>query len=380
MKDITLLGIVLQTPGSLAPIIWGSPGVGKSSRIGQLAGQFGAHLETVIASVRDPSDFAGLPVPDNGHGVRLEPPAWAVKANAAPRSWVFLDEASCAPPAVQAALLRPVLERVVGDLKLHDKVQFIAAANPPDQAAGGWELAAPLANRFVHLVWTVPTVEDWSDWLTGADGGHQAVPTVQPEAWAKQFVMAKSLVSAFLRRRPALLAEDPEKVVGRFPQAYATPRSWECAVRLLASCRALGNDEAILPLMTGVLGEPVALELSTWLRANDLPDPEELLARPASWKPDEKYPDRVFATCLSVAGLVADDIRTKKHPKAKLSERWVSAWKVLNQAMPIGKDIVYIAARQLAARDVRPNEGLIDPTVKEIGKQLREVAAAAGIN
>ena len=54
---------------------------------------------------------------------------------------------------MQAALLRVVLERVVGDLELPADVAVVAAANPPEQAADGWDLSAPLANRFCHLEW-----------------------------------------------------------------------------------------------------------------------------------------------------------------------------------------------------------------------------------
>jgi len=50
-----------------------------------------------------------------------------------------------------------VLERVVGDVTLPEDVSVIAAANPPEQAAGGWDLSAPLANRFCHLEWPVDT-------------------------------------------------------------------------------------------------------------------------------------------------------------------------------------------------------------------------------
>ena len=37
MRDIDLLGLVLQTPGALAPIIWGSPGGAKTAKTTQLA-------------------------------------------------------------------------------------------------------------------------------------------------------------------------------------------------------------------------------------------------------------------------------------------------------------------------------------------------------
>jgi hypothetical protein len=46
-----------------------------------------------------------------------------------------------------------LLERTVGDLTLPDEVAIVAAANPPEQAADGWDLSAPLANRLCHLTW-----------------------------------------------------------------------------------------------------------------------------------------------------------------------------------------------------------------------------------
>ena len=50
-------------------------------------------------------------------------------------------------PAVRAALLRVVLERVVGDLELPNRAAIVAAANPPEQAAGGWDLSATISRR-----------------------------------------------------------------------------------------------------------------------------------------------------------------------------------------------------------------------------------------
>jgi integrase len=44
-----------------------------------------------------------------------------------------------------------VLERVVGDLELPDAVSVVAAANPPEMSAGGWDPSPPLANRFCHI-------------------------------------------------------------------------------------------------------------------------------------------------------------------------------------------------------------------------------------
>ena len=123
----------------------------------------------MIASVHEPSDFSGLPVlgPDPaGQGVAMAPPDWAVRLRRAGDGLLFLDELSSAPPAVQAALLRVVLERRVGSLALPDGVRIVAAANPAGSAADGWQLAPPLANRFVHLDWVM--IQRW--WCAGSAG------------------------------------------------------------------------------------------------------------------------------------------------------------------------------------------------------------------
>jgi hypothetical protein len=382
-SEIDMLALVVQTPRCLPPIVWSNPGCGKSSRISQMAGALSAHLETVISSIRDPSDFGGLPIPENGHGVRLEAPSWAHRlanyCKDGKPGLAFFDEASCAPPAVQAAMLRVLLEGVVGDLTLPPSVRFVAAANPPEQAASGWDLALPLANRFVHLVWGTPSVSQWTDWLTGQDDSTR-ITKLDLDAWHTQFGQAKALAAAFLRRRPGHMAENPDKITGRFPMAYATPRTWEAAVRLLATARAIDDQEIFLPLCSSCIGEPISIEFATWLRANDLPDPEALLANPKKWVPNEDEPDRVFATCLATTDAALDgETSSKKLTKKQKGERWHQAWRVLERAIPVGKDMVIVSARKLAEPKSRPEGGLIEDDVRSVIRQLKDVVAAAGI-
>ncbi|MDP9436571.1 MAG: AAA family ATPase, partial [Actinomycetota bacterium] len=155
----TLGALGVAVAAGIPTVLWGGPGEGKTSVVQATAAALGLHLEVVLASVREPTDFAGLPVVDRGR-VTLAPPDWAQRlVDADARGVVpavFFDEVNTATPATQAALLRVCSERVVGDLALPSGTVLLAAANPPSVAADGWELAAPMANRFCHLDWRLP--------------------------------------------------------------------------------------------------------------------------------------------------------------------------------------------------------------------------------
>ncbi|HWF72639.1 MAG TPA: AAA family ATPase, partial [Solirubrobacteraceae bacterium] len=54
-------------------LLWGAPGTGKTSVITAMAAAAGWPCETVIASIREPSDFAGLPIVTGGaNGARAQ--------------------------------------------------------------------------------------------------------------------------------------------------------------------------------------------------------------------------------------------------------------------------------------------------------------------
>ena len=311
-------------------LLWGSPGTGKTSVIRSLAEAIGLPLETVIASIREPSDFAGLPIinHDGAHPqVDFAPPRWARRLAAAGSGVLFFDEISTAPPAVQAALLRVVLERTVGDLALPAGLSVVAAANPPEQAASGWELSAPLAYRFCHFDWAV-------DGRAVADGLSGGWPTpripVLPEGWERWVPVARSWVGGFIRVRPALAVEVPEDAAtaGR---AWPSPRSWDMAATLLAAARAAGSDDLVRSLLVrGAVGQGPGIELLTWLVEADLPDPEAFVL--------PERGDRAYAALSSVASAVA------ANPTV---ERWQQGWVVFGRAADSALDVAAAAARPL---------------------------------
>ncbi|MGA2012029.1 MAG: MoxR family ATPase [Solirubrobacteraceae bacterium] len=344
-------------------LLWGAPGTGKTSVIRAMAQVAGLPCETVIASIREPSDFAGLPIVDhggNGAGgprVTFAPPAWATALAAEGRGLVFFDEISTAPPAVQAALLRVVLERTVGDLTLPDAVTVVAAANPPEQAADGWELSPPLANRFCHLDWPV----DARAVAAGFSGGwpNPTLPELAP-GWTARLPVMRSWIAGFLTVRPMLALAVPEDPSGA-GRAWPSPRTWDMAARLQTAAEAGGIDElATSLLIRGCVGPGPGIEYLTWLAEADLPDPEAVLADPDHFVLPERG-DRAYAALSSVAAAVATD---------PTPDRWERGWRAFHRAAGAAPDVAAAAARTLAR--CRPAGAPIPAEVAAFAPLLRD--------
>ena len=124
-SDKHLFGAVCIAIEAGIPVLWwGAPGIGKTFRIRGYGRATKRHTEVVIASIHPPEDFSGLPVRD-GDRARYLPPEWAVRLLEAGGGLLFFDEISTAAPASQAALLRVVLEKAVGQLQLPESVAIV---------------------------------------------------------------------------------------------------------------------------------------------------------------------------------------------------------------------------------------------------------------
>jgi MoxR-like ATPase len=340
-SDPSVAALALAAAANLPVLLWGQPGIGKSATLTELAHGLNLPLETVIASVHEPSDFSGLPVlgPDPaGQGVAMAPPDWAVRLNRAGDGLLFLDELSSAPPAVQAALLRVVLERRVGSLALPDGVRIVAAANPPASAADGWQLAPPLANRFVHLDWACdPAVV-----VRGLGGTWPRVPLprLDPARLAEAVTRSRAAICGFLTVRPDYAHKMPSSAASR-SRAWPSPRTWEMALRLLAFGYATdAAPEAIALAVRGAIGDGAGFELFAFLERHDLPDPEAVLSDPNAVTLPARG-DLVHATLATVVDAISRDLT---------QARWRAGWELvarLIESVPV--DLIVAQAMDLAA-------------------------------
>ncbi|MFF4382530.1 AAA family ATPase [Kitasatospora sp. NPDC001547] len=339
--DTQLEALTLAVAADLPVLLWGEPGIGKTAALNQLAEALDLPLTTVIASVHEPSDFSGLPIVGDDparQGVPMAPPDWAVRLVRAGRGLLFLDELSTAPPAVQAALLRLVLERRIGTLRLPPGVRIVAAANPRSSAADGWELSPPLANRFVHLQWT----HDHEVVVRGLGGVWPVatLPRLDPQALPAAVALARRAVCGLLAARPDLVHRLPTTDARR-GGAWPSPRSWDMTLRLVAFATAAGSSREVLSLLVrGTVGDGPGLELMAHTDRMDLPDPEALLADPDG----AVLPERGDLRQAVLDGVVA---AVRNRPERA---RWDAAWALLARALETGApDLLVVPATTLAS-------------------------------
>jgi len=334
VRDRQIKSICIALQAGVPVCIIGPPGTGKTKTINAISKAMNRPCHTVIAGLREPSDFAGLPVIIDGK-LKMAAPEWAIQAHME-KGIVFFDEITCTSPRTQASMLRVVNENICGDQSM-DGVSFVLAGNPADQAAGGFDLTGPMANRLCWMQWE----QDHDSWCEGMMSGFTmpALPKL-PENWEDQIPQARACVAGFIHAFPQKQLMLPKDEAG-WGGAWASPRTWDMSARLMAACKAAGiNGEVEAELLAGCIGHGLALEFITWLRDMDMPDPEAILKNPKEFKIPNRS-DKTYTVLASVAACVV----------AKLTvERWNAGWKVLKAAAEQGTvDIAAAAARQLAS-------------------------------
>lgn len=337
-QDAATVVTVLEAAGQVGvtPCLWGDPGIGKSAAIEALARAQGVPCETVLGSLCEPADIGGLPVVGDGQTEhQLSPPPWARRLREAEAGVLFLDELTTVPPAVQAAMLGVVFGRRVGNLRLPAAVQVIAAANPPDRAADGQELPAPMANRLLHIDYA-PTAEAWFEGMVSGFAAPAAV-RAHPRDEART-AASRAAVVAFLQTRPELLHAYPQDDAHAIGRAWPSRRTWQ----LTADVLAVIPDDAPTArevAAAGLVGDGAAEEFRTWREQRDLPHPADVIAAPDAVAWGELDPSATVAVIGAVVAYAAG---------LGTIDGWRAGWEPLGVAADHGRaDVAAWGAHRL---------------------------------
>lgn len=253
----------------LVPMMIGSPGLGKSSIVHQIAAVFNLLVIDLRMSQLDPTDLGGFPHIINGRATYVPMSTFPIEGDALPcvkdkdgkvihqyNGWLlFLDEFTSAIPAVQAAAYKIVLDRMVGQEHLHKNVAIVCAGNKDTDNAIVHSMSTALQSRLVHL----ELVLDMKEWLS----------------WAIDNQFDYRITSYVEAKPDHLYTFDPD----HSDHTYACPRTWEFANRILKVTDDEDPDRQ--PLLAGAISDGVASELMAFFKIHkELPTISAIINQP----------------------------------------------------------------------------------------------------
>ncbi len=362
----------------LPVLLWGPPGIGKTHFVAETARRTGMPYERLSPGERGEGQWGVVPVPGVDGYLGYPPPDWSKRFSNG--GLIFVDEINTAPPALQAPLLGFVQLRTLGSYVFHKRTRVIAAANETQLAAGGWDLAPALANRFGHFDFEGLSSEEWATaLLSNFDVGESQVTNAEAEearvmaAWPKAYAVAAATVSSFIRRHPGMLHKRPEKAAASNSRAWPSHRSVHYAATAFASSMVHNLSEIDTDtFMAGFVGLAWVREFATWRANLDLPDPSEVLDGKIEFRHDPRRLDRSLVTLGACATLAASEMAAKKLTKVRGNKAWDVVAGVLSDAA----DCAVPAARTLI------NKGIIVPMFMAAEKpcdRLWPMISAAGM-
>jgi len=264
---------------TISTMIWGAPGIGKSSIVAQTAQENNIDFVDVRLSQLAPTDLRGLPVAEDGIS-KWYPPEFLPREGA---GILFLDELNMAPPALQGVAQQLILDRRVGSYDVPQNWWVWAAGNRKEDKAAVFDMPTPLANRFLHLQ-VEPDFESF-------------------KAYALEKGVHEQII-AFLSFRPNLL----HKLESQQP-AWCSPRSWVMASTL----RDAGLDIA------SAIGREAAAEFAAYVKLYEtLPDLSPILQGNGQTIPFPEEPSARYATTTGLT------VRATEANQAYNAFKWLS--------------------------------------------------------
>lgn len=269
----------------LVPMLVGSPGCGKSQIIYKIAQDYNLKVIDLRLAQCDPTDLAGFPTVAGKKADYLPMAHFPIEGDEIPKGYsgwlLFLDEMTSAPPAIQAAAYKLILDRMVGSHHLHKNVAIVGAGNLETDNAIVQPMSTALQSRLAHMELVVDP-QEWTNWAAENDIDHR--------------------ISDYIKFKPGqLFTFSPDHT----DKTYACPRTWEFANRVLQVTED-GAPER-LPMLAGTLSEGVAREFITFMKIYaDLPKMSQIALSPETVMVPRE-PSILFALTGSLAQNATQD-------------------------------------------------------------------------
>lgn len=381
-----ILHALLFTPSpegwwGLPGLLWGPPGVGKTAFLKATAQRTNMAYERLSPAERGEGQFGVVPIPGADGFLHYPPPDWSQRF-ADRAGLIFIDEINTAVPALQAPLLGFVQLRTLGSYTFGPRTRVLAAANETADAAGGWDLAPALANRFGHFEFEG---FDTSDWITGLLSGFAPEETTVTDAgaeearvmsaWPKALAEARGIVAAFIKARPTLLYAKPKNASKQTSRAWPSNRSVEYATHAFAGARVHGLSEIDTDaLMSGFVGQGWVGEFHSYREHLDLPDVEDVLDGKITFKHDQRRLDRTLAFLSGAAAFVVPAKVDRRNERVNV------LWRLLGEVVKESADLVVPAAQTLVRARLMLAGGskASDKTLAEVLPILRACGLVGG--
>lgn len=264
--------------------IWGSPGVGKSSLVAQIANEKKMQFIDLRLSLLDPTDLRGIPFFENETKKAVwAKPEFLPDTNSKDFGILFLDEINSAPPTIQAAAYQLILDRKIGEYALPQNFSIIAAGNYETDRGVTYRMPTPLANRFVHLNFDL----DFDSW----------------KLWAFENSIDTRIISYLSYKQTDLFMFDPKST----NKSFATPRSWKFVNDILQS----NVDSKLLEnVIAGAIGLQTAQEFLNYTKVmNELPNIQDILAGIKVDIPTKN--SSLYALCIGIVYALKNDFSTQ---------------------------------------------------------------------
>lgn len=316
MYDLSPTGIkkaiVECMKAGLVPYIEGSPGIGKSENVYQVAEQYKLELIDLRMSQLAPEDLMGLPMRDGKKAIFAPFDMFPLEDTPLPqgkRGWLlFMDELPSASKAVLAACYKIILDRMVGSYKLHPNVVIVTAGNKTTDKAIATSLGTALQSRVIHLGMEVSK----DDFI----------------AHARKVGMDPRILG-FIEYQPSKLHHfDPN----HHNKTFACPRTWEFVSKLI---RGKELKDISLPLIAGAISDGVAVEFHTFLQEyGRLPSINRIIDSPQTTQVPEDGSTKYAAVSMMLDHVIEDNME----PIIKYVKRFPPEFQVIFFRGVIQKD------------------------------------------